>query len=326
MAIERRSRWFPRDNTKWPSSTETALLFQDFHSRVVPYRHEPEAYELATTGVDSFIVDDCLTIGRQGWRIDGFVRTVASRLLTDHTVWIEVVPDTDPNVRQPFKVFDVEGVRRTRSGRLVQLVPGLSELPESFRPHGQWEESVELDDRYMVQVTLPERYRSAMLERMAFRLSEIRSAVVPDWVVEQLTVEGSKSPGFDLSEVDRFQRMAVAQAALPIGWTAREIFRSTTRVTSDYYHYWRELRFLHFVASMRIEAERGLRSVLEIASRSCSFRGSVHSVGLPTPTDIEKYIVQFERGELAFSSVNEILFQDALNSGRFDRRAVWDSP
>jgi len=75
--------------------------------------------------------------------------------------------------------------------------------------------------------------------------------------------------------------------------------------------YWRELRFLHFRASMRERAEEALRCVLALASERRGFEGSVTANGLHTPSEVRGFIEEFERGELAFSAVNDIIFEKA---------------
>ena len=57
-------------------------------------------------------------------------------------------------------------------------------------------------------------------------------------------------PSFDLEEHVTKKELSVFQTALPVGWTARELY-SRSRLTSDYYYFMRELRFLHYLVSMR---------------------------------------------------------------------------
>ena len=59
----RRSRWFPSESKLWVSSLQTRLLYEDFHNQVVPYRHDPEPYELFTEGVSGHQVDESLSLG-----------------------------------------------------------------------------------------------------------------------------------------------------------------------------------------------------------------------------------------------------------------------
>ena len=75
----------------WVSSAQTQLLHEDFSNLVVPYRHEPEAYELSTEGIPYYQVTESLALGEHRRGLDDFVRTVTDGLLLNHEVWLEVV-------------------------------------------------------------------------------------------------------------------------------------------------------------------------------------------------------------------------------------------
>ena len=70
----------------------------------------------------------------------------------------------------------------------------------------------------------------------------------------------------------------------------------------------RELRFLHFLASLRSCAEDALRQVLTLAGDRCGFRASVTAFGVHTPDEVNLLIQRFEAGDLPFSAVNDILY------------------
>ena len=317
----RRSRWFSSESKLWVSSLQTRLLYEDFHNKVVPYRHHPEPYELFTEGVSGHQVDESLSLG-DAWQLDGFLRAVASRLLTHHEVWLEVAFENESRDQTPFGVSEVDGVRRTETGTLIQELPSRDELPDWHRGGDDWELEVELDAGRMVYVSLPDAYSSQLLMQVVRDLAEVDPSVTPDWAMERWAGQRQDSPRFDVSEAIRMQRLRIAHAALPIGWTARETFFGPNSQSSDYYHYWRELRFLHFLSSMRVQAEEALRQVLGLAGRRCGFVASVIAHGVYTPDEVQGFIRKFEAGELAFSAVNELIFENVKDAEPEGRRVV----
>ena len=307
----RRSRSFPSEPKMWVWSDQTHLLHQDFNNLIVPHRRDPEAYELSTDGIPPYQVGESLTLGERARQVDGFVRAVASGLLLNHNVWLEVVFNDGTQNRAPFAVFEVDGVGRGKMGDLVQLRPPRQELPDWFQPVDEWETEIQLDADRMVHVSLPDEYPSHLLAQVVSDLAEVGSPLPPSWVMEGFTGQRRDTPPYDVSEAVRTEHLRIAQAALPIGWTAREIFLASTRQVSDYYHYWRELRFLHFRASIRARAEGALRQVLALASTRCGFTASVTSNGVYTPDEVEGIIREFEVGEISFSDVSDLIFENS---------------
>ena len=128
-----------------------------------------------------------------------------------------------------------------------------------------------------------------------------------------LSEQAINSSPLDPIESFRTERLRVAQVALPIGWTARAIFSKDSLFT-EYFYYWRELRFLHFGTSMRKRAEEALCQVLDIAGTRCGFEASVTSSGIYAPTEVENLIKRFEEGDIRFS---ELILHLAGNDRNF---------
>ena len=213
-------------------------------------------------------------------------------------------------------------MRRTETGSLIQELPSRDELPDWNRGGDDWEPEVELDAGRMVYVSLPDAYSSQFLMQVVRALAAVNLSVVPDWAMERWAGQRQDAPSFDASEARRTERLRIAQAALPIGWTAREIFFGPNVHSSEYYRYWRELRFLHFLSSMRVKAEEALRQVLTLASERCGFVTSVTAHGVHTPPEVQGFTRKFEAGELAFSSVNDILSENVKDAEPERRRVV----
>ena len=304
---DRRSRWFPSSPKMWIDSSQTHFLYEDFDTRVVPYRHDPEAYVLSTEGTPRHEVARALSL-KEAFELDGFLRAVATRLLTTHEVWLEVSFEDERREQTPFAVTEVDGVRRTAEGGLVQQLPSSDELPEWYEDNGKWGTVLELDADRMVHVGLPDAYPSEVLARVVTDLAEIEFSPTPPWVIEQWTGSQGDVPPYDAGEASRTHQLRLAQAALPIGWTAREFYLGSDRAVSDYYHYLRELRFLHFLASMRACAEDALRHVLELAGERCGFKATVTSFGVWTPNEVDALIQKFEAGDVPFSAMTDILW------------------
>ena len=318
---DRRSRWFPSSPAMWIDSVQTRLLYQDFSTRVVPYRHGPDAYVLSTDGATRYEVDRALSLGDQS-RIDGFLRAAAMRLLTTHELWFEVSFENDHEERTPFGVTEVDGVLRAADGGLVQQLPSSGELPEWHRDKGEWGVALELDPDRMIHATLPDAYPSEVLMRVVADLAEIEFDLTPPWVLDQWGESHSQGSPYDAAEAARTRQLRLAQAALPIGWTARELYLGQHRAVSDYYHYLRELRFVHFLASLRSCAEDALRQVLTLSGDRCGFRASVTAFGVPTPDEVNILIQRFEAGDLPFAAVNDILYGAAKGTSAEQRTVL----
>ena len=127
--------------------------------------------------------------------------------------------------------------------------------------------------------------------------------------MEQITGQRRNAPAFDSGEASRTARLRVAQAALPIGYTARENYYGGNRCLGEYYYYWRELRFLHFRSSMRERAEQALRQVLTVAGAKCGFDAHVTARGMYTPVEVEGIIEKYEAGDIPFSAVTDLIFE-----------------
>ena len=306
----------------WIQSMHTHLLYQDFSNRIVPYRHDSEPYQLSSEGIAPYLLEECLTLGHRGWQLDGFVRGVASSLLTRHEVWLEVSLGAEGEGQKPFRVYEVDGIRRTSTGRLLQAPPSREDLPDGASWDDSQRRDTELDPKRMVDVALPDSYPSELLAQVIQDLAEVDPGLPPNWAMEQMTGQRQDAPRFDVSRAQRTERLRLAQAALPIGWTAREFVLAPNTYTTEYYQAWRELRFLHFRSSMRRCAEEALRRVLAIAAAECGFRVSVMAQGLYTPDEVQEFVRQFEDGEISLSRVSDIHFEKATDHQVEPRRVV----
>ena len=317
----RRSRWFPTRGERWERSPQIDLLTQDFDIAVVPYRNAPKAYELAVDGASWYEIEGALTLNWDDHGIADFMRNLASRLLFDHEVWLEVTFDDAPD-SAPFQVFAVDGVQRTRTGGLVQELPRIEELPDGVSTEIEWEPTIELDPDRMVRLVLPKAYPGKVLRRVFADLAEVTTPLVPDWVLEHMAGQRRDTPPFDLNEANRIERLRIAQATLAIGWDGREAFLGLGRQISDYYLYWRKLRFLHFCSSIRECVEGTLCRVLTLAGLTRGFTTEVTAKGLHTPQEIEGFIRRFEAGQLPFSDVNDILMERGDGKYANERKIV----
>ena len=308
------SRWFPSEPKMWVWSQETHLLLEDFNNNIVPYRSDGDAYQLLTDRIESSRVQDALELWGHRDGPDGFVSAVASSLLTDHEVWIEVIFDEDDSNPLPFTLLQAPGVRRTANGKLIQERPKFNEGTYEYRDVADSElEQVELDTQRMVSASLSARYPSQMLAKMVVELLEADASydLTPTWAMEKMVGQRRNAPNYDPAELARTNRLRITQVTLPIGWTAREIYYSNNRSLGDYYYFWRELRFLHFRSSMRESAEEALRQVLTLAGEMCGFEASVTASGLYTSLEVEDIIRKFEIGEIPFSALTDIIFEKA---------------
>ena len=304
-----RSRWIPGHSRNWVSSFQTDLLLQDFQLQVVPYRSRPAAYRSSTSGISENELSRSLSLDHHQRRLNGFVRSVATRLLTDHEVWIEVAQGVENPDNAPFSLLAVEGVKRTKTGTLVQVLPCLDKLPDWYNPGDDWPLEIELETDRMVHVDLPTNYPSGRLIQVVQRISEVRAAPLSRSFGDLPQGQTGGTSVIDDGAAMRAERLAVSHAALPIGWTARESSYRDPRQMNDYYYHLRELRFLLFLSSMRACAEDALKRVIELAGERCGFTANVTAHGVYTPADVEKFIQEFQDGKLTFSAVREIIHE-----------------
>ena len=298
------------------------MLREDVGRGVVPYGHRGEVYTLSGDSAARHQLLAALELVERHGDIDDFVRTVAILLFDSREVWIEVFVDDDPKDDAPFGVARVSNVILGPGHQILQRLPPKEALPEWFTPDDQWGNEIELDRDRVVRVTLPNEYSRKDLTTVDRGLDAMPLMTSPAWIMEQPSGQISGGPVFDVKEAARTDRLAVLQAALPIGWPARETLMSSDRNINEYYNLLRELRFLHFLVSLRVEAEAALRNVLMIAHDLCGISAEVTSYDLCTPADISEYIRQFEAGELSFSKVRDIVFQRPGTAKDAQRRIV----
>ena len=305
----RLSRWVPNASPAMVPGAYTNMLREDISKGVVPYGHQGQVYRLSGNSNPRHQLLAALELSGGYGGIDDFVRTVAILLVDSHRVWIEVFAQDGPKGDVPFGVAPVSNVRLGPGRRILQQLPPKEALPEWVTPDDQWGSAIELDRDRVVRVELPNKYSSKDLNTVERDLAAVPLMTTPGWSMEQVSGQNSGGPVFDFKEAARTDRLAALQAALPIGWPAREVLMSSDRNINEYYRYLRGLRFLHFLASLRVEAEAALRDVLMIARDLCDISAEVTSYDLCTPADISEYIRQFEAGELSFSKVRDIVFQ-----------------
>ena len=320
----RSSQWFMHEPEHWVRSPKAQLLLRDFNLQAVPYRMNGDAYQLSAQGMSLTDINRSLQLGQRSDGVDGFVRTVANGLITSHQVWLEITFDDDQHGHPFFRVFPVYGVKQESSGRLIQRVP-LRDQP-SLLDSDQSNQTVEieLNNERIIGVSLPDDYSSNLMTEVVSGLVEESTSftLLPNWVWEQMAGQRRDAPNYDSAAAIRTERLRTIQAASPIGWTAGEIYYGDGRHIGDYYYYWRELRFLHFISSLRACAEEMLRRVLTLAGTRCRFTTQITAVGLYLPEEVENLISRFEAGEIDFTSINDIIFESADSPSANERQVV----
>ena len=296
---------------------ETYLLHNDFSNSIIPYQSRRNAYWTSGNGIRNDLVETSLELdwwNRVESGSEGFIRIITSLLFSNHEVWIEIVPNSSEESEENdslFRVFIVFGVQQDSSGKLIQKFPANWVRPDSYPEDEAWGQSIELDSSRMVHVLLPEEYSKRILRGILDELAVIVPALAPEWAFQQMTGQRPGAPRFGQNEASRIEKLRKLQVASPIGWVARENYSRQPWEITYYYYLLRELRFLHFVASMRECAEIALRQVLDISGKLCGFTASVTANGVYTPDDISGFIEEFQSGNLSFARVHEIIFQEA---------------
>ena len=311
--INRLSRPIPIERRASNLGSQAYFLEEDFANDVVPHLHSGHAYRLKVSGVSSQVVNSSLSVDLNTRGLEGFIRTVASLLLVDSEVWLEVAFCSEEESTTQFRVYVVGGVHQEPDGRITQDLPHREELPDWYPGDEAWGQSVELDPELMVHISLPEEYPRELITSVISELDKISLSPTPDWALRQAIGKYPGTPRFDHTEAYRIERLRILEVASPIGWTAREdLLSQSSREMSYYYYLLRELRFLHFLASFREQAEAALIRVLEIAGERCDFSAKVTAHGMLAPSEVCNLIRSFESGSLPFAAVREIRYQSGV--------------
>ena len=309
---ERRSYPVPPSPKAWDNNSMTSTLqwlCQDVHDRIIPNWSQKEPYEISSDALPWHKISSGLEIGQYAQGVEDFILGVTLHLLMNHEIWIEVALDSGKGEDPPFRVHEANRVERDKSGRLIQLIPDQSELPAWIQSDHHWPQTVDLDHDRMVCVRLPSAYPEKVLRKIMIELTDIEPLLPPSWVYREVNGTLPNASIYNVNEAEWNSRLLTFKVSDPIGWTAREGLRGTGRRLNDYYYTLRELRFLHFIASLRQSAEQALREVLTIAGDLCGFKASVTANGVYSPEDVCRLIAKFESGKLTFSELPDILFQ-----------------
>ena len=304
-------------------SVHTNLFFEDFHNRVIPLLPERDSYELIVDGKRSFEFERALKVDDSPRGVDGFVQAIATRLFLDHEVWIEVVL-TPASESEPFRVFAVYGVTCDKSGETWQNLPTKDQLPDGYPNDDRWGKSIRLNRANLVKVALPESYTSNDLRKAFEELSKVGFLSTPAWVHESVSMSGRANPSFDHLEATRNERLHALQTVRKFGWPIRDQLLGESRVSGNFFWYWRELRFLLFVSALRERAERALSEVLEIANSKIEKDVSVVAVGVNLPDHVNEIIDQFERGKISLEMIPDVVLENRHIVGPV-RRLIWGS-
>ena len=317
---DRKSYPAPFGAKYWSDTTETYMLHDDFHNHIVPHRSRGNTYRLLSDYVPLQSLIDAFTPENRRRNLDGWIQRIATRLLMDHEVWLEIVFE-GPKGETPFAVFPVNGQIDRLRGTTVQKLPKRDDLPDWYPVTADWPQEVELDSERMVHVVLPDEYPSHVLTEVVMGLAEIGGALVPSWYLGGLSGVRNDVPLVNTNEVMRTRQLRVAQVALPIGWTGREVYGSN-RPLNEYFRLWRELWFLHFRSAMRSCAEQALEQVLGIVANNIGIVASVVAFGTHTPNDVEQLIQKFEEGNLSFSQARDMIYERTGDDDSAPRRVV----
>ena len=323
---ERISHPFRKNVAPADFALQVHMMCEDFRHRIIPYLGNLNAYQLSTCGISSHVVARSLApIGLAPNYFSGtddFIEEITYALFMSHDLWLEITCDPAEKDTAPFRVFTVEGVNCTEQGDIIQVIPSPSPNTEQSQRGELRNEQIPLPSDRMVQATLPSAYSSEVLNRVFEELADHNDIEALHLGFAKLTGQGEVPQNFDFQEASRIRRLDLFQAASPIGWTAREILRNEqNRELNDYYYFLRELQFLHFVASIREQAEHALRDVLAIAAEQCGFSFSVTAQGIFTANEIDSLIEQFKRGGIAFSDLNDII-NERVSSMHFPEKRL----
>ncbi|RJQ08845.1 MAG: hypothetical protein C4558_07255 [Dehalococcoidia bacterium] len=276
-------------------------------------------------------LEESLSLSYQDSGADDFVRDVARRLFVDHEVWIELAVDAGraPEPRRGgmtrerlFEVAIVHGLAEDPvSGRKRQVLPRAEDIPPHYSIDYGGVTDVDLSAARLIHVELPSRYSGDELDEMFRELGAIPEKLTPDWVDAKWMGMDADAPTFDVQEHIRLRDLLALQATHTIGWTAREIFMGDRRVLNDYAHFERELRFLHFRASLRAQAEEALVQVLGDAAAVLGLPLEAYADGVLTPAQVEDALDRFRRGALPFSEVSDLMFEKG-NVERMESRRL----
>ena len=309
---------------------QSQMLCQDFRNSIIPSRRNRRAYVLSAGGVSRHVAESLLVpmgiVPDYANTTNDFIEAIADTLLLSQEAWLEVAFDSEENSATPFQVFSVNDVIRTREGDLIQESSPSNPASGECQCRDSNDGRVVLPSDRMVNATLPGAYPSEVLSRVIQDLGGHNDLEVFQLGFAKMTGQGDVPRNFDFREASRIKRRRLLQDSLPIGWTAREDFRYTAnREISDFYLHLRELRFLHFVASMREKAEGALREVLSLVGQRCGFTFEVTAHGINTPDEVNALIENLKRGDLSFSAIRDIVHERQASGESPQMRQVFSN-
>ena len=284
------------DSGQLLQSRHVSMLYEDFTNSVIPYRSLRNAYRLSA---DGSVTPRLLTIRplQEGRGVEDFIRVVSSYLLRDFEASVQVAVSPLEGNNQSIRVSFVDGISPQSSGS---------------------------DSARVIPVSLPAKYPRSVLEAVLVELAESSKSFAPEWAMHRIAGQRTDTPRYDFEVASQIERRRVLQVALPIGWDAREkLFLLTRNEINEFYCALRELRFLHFVASMRECAEYALRKVLDMTNEQCGLAAKVTAHGINTPDEIDESIRRFEAGHINFADVNRIIREEISEDDTEQIRVVY---
>jgi len=299
-----RTQWFvDRSDRRDREGLYCHMFREDVQNRVIPYLmgREEEAFEAIFVGASDEVAIARLlleTLSREGYRSDDreaivdAVRAVAQALVWDNVASYEILNSTSTGA---YGVSYIPGSTLTRLplGALQYIT---NPLPTGQQRGKEKRKITWVPARSLWQVRFPRLITTTRRYRRMMKILDKASKFAPDFWAERQDKRGA---AFDW-DVYRFeQHIARAACTAAWGWPMRN---SELQDITEYYYFFRDLRFEAAVATLRVHIISELNGLL----RRLNIRATIQLSGLFTPEEISGVAQQIEQGALPFGAAIDV--------------------
>ena len=238
--------------------------------------------------------------------VSEFIEETAFSLAYKGVLYYEIARG-DQFVEENGKTEDIENL--TISGEVFKPlhIPGrvmrLGNYYLQIIPRAEWTRTgkkvvvIPASDVWSLQV--PSELGGPRRHRILLKPLALASNPLPDFVSDAMK-KLSEIRDFSFGSFHKQQKLVVASESALWGWPVRQLLMEDTL---EYFRYYRHLRF---ALSMAILRDHILASMNDLLQR-VGFTFQLVLKGLPTQSEIRRYIAKMEKGEMTFNDVWEAI-------------------
>jgi len=273
------------------------MMIEDVVNKVIPYSYKGK-YKFYLDSADKFMELQLTSALRDSdstltEALERFVRDCAYYLMLYQEAFYDIIITRDQEgsvVGFELQIIPPLTVRR-RFWKWVQYVP------DEIAREKEVERRIVLPKEYLVIFRLP-RKQKKMVRRALKNLQLVGKIETPDFV--RASWRGEPHVSYDPIDLQRSQRLALAEATKDIGWTGRNYFSDEVL---EFYEIDRYARFSLFVANLRQLILSNLNSELARVGKGLGFNNQIRVSGLIEPRIIENIREELHKGNKPLNTI-----------------------